>query len=597
MGAKSTVDILVSTTGNTSGVDKVNAALGITEKSEKQLAAARAQFLSATEREVAEVNRLTEASQRAAAARAGEARAMVEASKLTVQETKLNTDAMKRLEEAAQRTQRFFTPQTINPWATASAGARVNVTNLHEAQEKAAGSSRNMGNAMLQASRGLQDMQYGIAGAVNNLEGIASAMGLGAGVAGVVTVLAVAVQTLGPHVLDWLKSLDTEAAKLTELKASLERAGGAIKGDYSSNVANASRISEAFTQHLKQERDALEANDRALESNLKLLKQRADLQKTENQRRLESDIADIKAQKLSQDQEQAAIATRKRQELDANKKLADDAASADISAEADKLTSKAQNRDQLKATKAALEKELAAALEYQALLKEQQRLEDAKRKAESEAMRIEADVGYLPDAFKEVRDAANKRLEDNKARQQEILNNAPGQRVRGAPEINKQIEEVTPQAQAAAEQTAKDAQALNEKLNAERQAREFRDKEYQRNLDRIAREQNGGVYDQGNLNAPPQGLPGAPMPLPAPAAPGSTLPAPMLGPAELNPQRVPTNAPAAPFGPGGDKIVSSNDQVNQTMLEVAQAMVKSNAELIKGLNTVKEQIRSQGVMS
>ncbi|MFZ2279311.1 MAG: hypothetical protein WAW39_16075 [Prosthecobacter sp.] len=600
MGNASTVDILLKTTGDTSGVDKINAALGITEKSEKQLAAARAQFLSATEREVAEVNRLTDASKRASAARDAEAKAAAEqakAAKEVTQETKLNTDTMQRLAEAAQRTQRFFTPQAINPWATASAGAlkevtqetklhtdamqrladaaqrtqkfftpqavnpwvtasagaRVNVNQLHEAQQKASGSAQNLGTQVLYASRGLQDFQAaGMLGIANNLEQIAMSMGLGAGVAGAATVLGVAVQTMGPHVLTWLKSLDSDAAKLGELKATLERAGAAIKGDYSSNIANASRISEAFTQHLKQERDALEANDRALDSNLRLLKQRADLQKSENQRKLESDIEDIKAQNLPKDQERAAIATRKREELDANKKLADDAASAAISTDADKLSAEAKNRDQLKAKKAALEKERADAVEYERLLEDQKKLLDKVAAAEAALN----SVGTMEDpvAYAKAREKANKAradLDASKARSTQIKDNAPEGRVRGSNEIQKELDQVKPQAQAAEDQTAKDAEALNAKLKAEQLAREFREKEYRRALDKIAREQNGGVNDQGNLNTPPQGLPGPPVPLPPPAAPGSTLPAPPpgFGPAEMNPPRVPTNAPSPTYGP------------------------------------------------
>jgi len=465
MGDASTVDILLKTSGDTSGVDKVNAALGIVERSEKQLAAARAQFLSATEAEVAEVNRLVEASKRTA-----------EAQKTVTQETNLQTDAMKRLEEAAQRTQKFFTPAAINPWVTASAGAKVNLDNLHVSQEKAAGSSRNMGNALLQASRGLQDMQYGLAGAVNNLEGIASALGLGAGMAGIVTVLAVAVQTLGPAVVDWLKSLDTEGKKLDDLKASLERAAKAIKGEFSANTENAKRISDAFSESLKKEGDALAANDRALESNVKLIKQRADLQKTENQRRLESDIADIQSQGMDPEQERAAIATRKREELDANKKLAEDAAAAGISGESEKVVNQQKRRDELKQQEQTLKEEKRAAAEYAQLKQEQAGLEQKKREEDSNATRVEGELGFLPDAFKESQAQAQAKLDANQARQKELLQKAPEGRMRGVNEVQAELDQVTPQAKAAEDQAAKDLEALNAKVREETLAQEFRDK-------------------------------------------------------------------------------------------------------------------------
>lgn len=617
MGANSTVDIHVRTTGDASGADKINAALGIMEKSEKQLAAARAQFLTATEREVAEVNRLADASKRAAAARELEAKAAADqtrAATQVTQETKLNTDAMQRLAEAAQRTQKFFTPQAINPWATASAGAVVNVNNLHAVQQKAAGSAQNLGTQVLYASRGLQDFQAaGMLGIANNLEQIAMSMGLGAGVAGAVTVLGVAVQTLGPGVITWLQSLDKDAAKLNDLKATLERAGTAIKGDYSSNVANASRISETFVQHLKQERDALEANERALDSNVKLLKMRADLQKTENQRKLESDIEDIKAQNLPPDKEKAAIATRKREELDANKKLADDTASAGISAESDKLVVQQKRRDDLKKQEQALKKEHADAVEYERLLEDQKKLLD--KVAAAEAALNSVATLEDPEAYAKAREKATKartELESSKSRSEKIKSSAPEGRIRSTGEIQKELDQVKPQAQTAEDEARKALAALEAKIKEETLAQEFRDKEYKRNLDKIAREQNGGVNDQANLNTPPPGLGNTPAPLPPPAAPGSTLPAPPpgFGPGELNPPRVPTNAPAPSYGPqpnvpeaapvsekGEEKVAAALKKMEGVFMRMAELVERSGNAMEKKVASLEQKERNRGVLA
>jgi hypothetical protein len=63
--------------------------------------------------------------------------------------------------------------------------------------EKTSGKAANFGNAMLQGSRGIQDLSVaGIPGVVNNLEGLASALGLTAGAAGGITLVAVAVDLL-----------------------------------------------------------------------------------------------------------------------------------------------------------------------------------------------------------------------------------------------------------------------------------------------------------------------------------------------------------------------------------------------------------------
>jgi hypothetical protein len=349
-------------------------------------------------------------------------------------------------------------------------------------------------------------------------------------------------------------------------------------------------------------------------------------------------------------------------------------------------------------------------VEYERLLEDQKKLLDKVTAAEA-ALNSVATMED-PVAYAKAREKANKAradLEATKARADQIKNNAPEGRIRSTGEIQKELDQVKPQAQAAEDQTAKDAEALNAKLKAEQLAREYREKEYRRALDKIARDQNGGVNDQGNLNTPPPGLPGPPVPLPPPAAPGSTLPAPPpgFGPGELNPPRVPTNAPAPTYGPqpnvpaqppapfgedvaeldrkrqeaeaaglkaeaekhrkaaeqllqekldaanhktvtamdggdeagtqrgldesakyraerdrrqsqrdnasapapvaapqaaaapqgvqGTDKVVTSNEQVNQAILKMADAVVKANADLIKRLVDLEQKFRNQGV--
>lgn len=191
------------------------------------------------------------------------------------------------------------------------------------AQARVSGSSRNMGNALLQGSRAIQDMQYGLAGAVNNLEGIATALGLGAGVAGVVTVLAVAVQTLGPHVVEWFKSLDTEGKKLKELEDKLRSAATAILGEWTPATQAADDASKQFTSRIDAEKAALDALEGSLKSSLGILKERnkltADIGKNED----ETKIAEIKAKGLPKEEEERQIARVKIDRLNANKKAAE----------------------------------------------------------------------------------------------------------------------------------------------------------------------------------------------------------------------------------------------------------------------------------
>lgn len=584
----STVDIHVRTVGDTSGADKVNASLGILEKSEKQLATARAQFLTATEAEVAEVNRLTEAAKRQQAARDAQAKAEAAAAAQMQQSTKLQTEAMRRLEEAAQRTQRFFAPQVVNPWVTASTGATRATEALGNSQRKAAGSAQSLGTQVLYASRGLQDFQAaGMMGIANNLEQIAMSMGLGAGVAGAATVLGVAVQTMGPHVVTWLKTLNTDGAKLQTLIDGLKRAATAIEGDWSSNKDNATRASDAFVKMLENERKALEDNERAIDANVKMLQQRANVQKTADEQKLAADIEDIKAQKLPADQEKAAIAARKRQALDAKKTLDDRDAAAQISGAADKLTGQAKARDDLQKRVKELEQEKRLSIEMAVLKADQAKLE-AKAAETARNARLEqemfAKAGMeVPEgsAAKMKNDRAQRELEASKARQKEIIRNSPEGRIRGVNEIDGELGQTKADAKAAKEKTDRDAKALQEQVEAERIAKIGRDNTYMREAEKIAREQHGGVYDAGNLGAPPAGLPGSPAPLPPPAAPGSTLPAPMLGQAELNPQRLPILAPGQGFGP------------NQQAADI-KAVEEKFGHLIAALDAAASDARKRG---
>jgi hypothetical protein len=63
----------------------------------------------------------------------------------------------------------------------------------------AAGSTRNMGQAALEASRGLEDLQYGIGGVVNNIPSLVMALGGGMGLTAAISLGAVAVNQLAKN--------------------------------------------------------------------------------------------------------------------------------------------------------------------------------------------------------------------------------------------------------------------------------------------------------------------------------------------------------------------------------------------------------------
>lgn len=105
-------------------------------------------------------------------------------------------------------------------------------------------STRNMGGAVLEASRAFEDMQYGVRGVLNNIPGLVATLGGSAGLAGVISLVAVGLSILGPKMFslgedaekpkdkinglrDILKSLDTALGKIKETETDM--AGGGVK--------------------------------------------------------------------------------------------------------------------------------------------------------------------------------------------------------------------------------------------------------------------------------------------------------------------------------------------------------------------------------
>ncbi len=72
-------------------------------------------------------------------------------------------------------------------------------SDVGETTEKAAKGSRNMGGAALEASRALEDLQYGIGGVLNNLPGLVAQLGGGAGLAGAISLLAIGATQVAKH--------------------------------------------------------------------------------------------------------------------------------------------------------------------------------------------------------------------------------------------------------------------------------------------------------------------------------------------------------------------------------------------------------------
>ncbi|GAA5482051.1 hypothetical protein [Haloferula sargassicola] len=177
-------------------VKRLNESLGIVEKTEAERAAHRAQFLTAAEREVAEVERLANAHRK-------EAQAIRDIPDATPQAIR-SLDALE--EEVRQLMRELRTLPVGSAEFTALAGrVKVAQTALDDAERSArklGATTRRGGNAgmaLLEFQRAFEDFTYaGLRGASNNLPGLIAMLGGGPGLAGVLGLGAVAATIFAP---------------------------------------------------------------------------------------------------------------------------------------------------------------------------------------------------------------------------------------------------------------------------------------------------------------------------------------------------------------------------------------------------------------
>lgn len=97
--------------------------------------------------------------------------------------------------------------------------ATIHLAEMNVELKKLEGSHRNLGYAALEASRGIEDLQYGVGGIINNIPGLVMALGGGAGLTAAISITAVAVNQLVKHVFpEWeggVKKIKEEHEKLT----------------------------------------------------------------------------------------------------------------------------------------------------------------------------------------------------------------------------------------------------------------------------------------------------------------------------------------------------------------------------------------------
>jgi hypothetical protein len=115
--------------------------------------------------------------------------------------------------------------------AAAEASTRAH-DRLGKSLQGAKGGAANLGRSMLESGRIVQDFaQGGIPGILNNIEGMTVALGLGAGMAGALTVVGVVAHLAGPKLLEFGKSLFETRNQIPEATDALKRMEDAIKAN------------------------------------------------------------------------------------------------------------------------------------------------------------------------------------------------------------------------------------------------------------------------------------------------------------------------------------------------------------------------------
>jgi len=178
-------------------------------------------------------------------------------------------------------------------------------------------SSRNMGGAVLEASRAFEDMQYGIRGALNNLPVLIAQLGGSAGLAGVISLVAVTASILGPKLLSLGDDASAAEPKFKGFKEALKdikTAADELK-QFEAGF-NKKSVVDAYNESTK----AIDLDTKAINANLEAfrnsVKAQAELDKIANQRQIERVKSDAATGKISASDADKLVGELKRQQAE-----------------------------------------------------------------------------------------------------------------------------------------------------------------------------------------------------------------------------------------------------------------------------------------
>lgn len=219
---------------------------------------------------VKETDKVTEALDRQEKGSRDAAEAADRQSKEATQGARETEEAIERVVDDAQRLREEFdrtdgldpkVRQEVNKVAESMDRAADAGKKLATAKDSVRKSSRNSGLAVLEFSRAIEDAQYGIRGVLNNIPGLVTMLGGGAGLAGAISLAAVGLTQL----YERLFKVDEKAVETTDDFQELVDSMAALKEE--ANEVNYGK----FLTSLDAAKDKLDLQNERLSANIRLL--------------------------------------------------------------------------------------------------------------------------------------------------------------------------------------------------------------------------------------------------------------------------------------------------------------------------------------
>jgi hypothetical protein len=161
-------------------------------------------------------------------------------------------------------------------------GAGLN--KLEQGQAKIGKGGRNSAAAILEASRALEDLQYGVRGVLNNIPTLVMALGGSAGLAGVISIAAV--------------SISQAASMMAKLSDETSTANDELE-ENADLAKEAETSNRALGRALEEQAAKLRTNNQEIDRRLQILKELQKVEDSFEDLKLAQEIADIEASDLS----------------------------------------------------------------------------------------------------------------------------------------------------------------------------------------------------------------------------------------------------------------------------------------------------------